>query len=220
MTCEEAETALVLGGSPAATAHRAGCARCAAAAGRASALRRCLAAYQVGEPPPGHRERTLAAAAALLAARAARLRGPRRRLVGALTVVLALLPLVIAANAQLVRTAHAVLSGFLPGYLTSYLVGSLALFLAHAARARLRRRAAAGRPTETPLAGGDPCLTPSPPNDAPTAPRRSGRRPSSAATAAAASTPARRPPAPGSARAGAARSPGSAPAWPRSSTSR
>jgi hypothetical protein len=44
-------------------------------------------------------------------------------------VVLGLLPLVVAADAQLVRIAHTILSGFLPPYLTTYLVGSLALFL-------------------------------------------------------------------------------------------
>jgi hypothetical protein len=130
MTCQEAETALVLGGSPEAIAHSESCARCSAAARRASALRSCLTAYPVGEPAPGHLERTMAAAAGLLAARAASLREPRRRLAWALAVVVALLPLVIAANAQLLRTAHAVLSGFLPGFLTTYLVGSLTLFLA------------------------------------------------------------------------------------------
>jgi hypothetical protein len=129
MTCEEAQTALVLGGSPEAAAHARGCARCAAAAGRATALRSCLSAYQPTEPLPGHRERTMAAAAGLLAARAASLRGPRRRLAGAVTVVLALLPLVVAANAHLLRLTHAFLGGFLPSYLTSYLVGSLTSFL-------------------------------------------------------------------------------------------
>ncbi len=130
MTCEEAETALVLGGSPGATIHRSGCLRCAAGAGQAIALGQRLQAYPVADPRPGSLERILAAAAPLLAENAARVREPRRRLVWALTAMAALLPLVVAANAQVVRTAHSLLSGFLPVYLTSYLVGSLALFLA------------------------------------------------------------------------------------------
>jgi hypothetical protein len=132
VTCEEAQTLGLLGGSDslAAARHRVACARCAAAQPRLDDLGRRLTAYRVEGPPPGHVERTLAAAAGLLAARAAGEREPRRRLGWAVTVVLGLLPLVIAANAQLVRTAHAVLSGFLPTYLTTYLVTSLSLFLA------------------------------------------------------------------------------------------
>src|SRR5687767_10885835 len=116
MTCAEAQTDLLLGGSPEATAHRTGCPACAAAAGRAALLHHRLAAYTVGEPGPGNIERTLAAAAPLLAARAAALRGPRRRLVGAVTVVLAVLPLLVVVDAQLVRAAHLLLSSFLPAY--------------------------------------------------------------------------------------------------------
>jgi hypothetical protein len=133
VTCEEAEVALVLGGSPEVAAHRATCARCAGAGERARHLRLRLDGWQVPDLPPDRIERditwTRAAAVQVLARRAARARGPRRRLAAALTVMAALLPLVLAANAQLVRTVHTLLSSFLPGYLTSYLVGSLAVFL-------------------------------------------------------------------------------------------
>jgi hypothetical protein len=80
----------------------------------------------VAEPLPGQLERTLAAAAVLLAAR----REPWRRLVRAVTVVLALLPLVAAANARLVRAAYELLAPWLPELVTVYLVGTLGLLLA------------------------------------------------------------------------------------------
>jgi hypothetical protein len=128
VTCEEARALLLLGEARQAQDHARGCAGCAAVAARVVVLRARLDAYAVAAAAPAL-ERTLAAAAPLLAARRALLREPRRRLVGAMMVVAALLPVIVAFNAQLVRGAYAVLARWLPEYVTWYLVGSLALTL-------------------------------------------------------------------------------------------
>jgi hypothetical protein len=95
-----------------------------------AALRERLSAYRVADPGPGQIARTLSAAAGLLAARRELLRERRGRLVRALTVVVGLLPVVVAANAGLVRAAYEFLTPWLPSFLTVYLVGTLALTLA------------------------------------------------------------------------------------------
>jgi len=107
---------------PASTAHVQECARCHE---EAVALGKVTAALRAGatpEPPVALRRSTLAAAAPLLAERAAALaRGYRRRLVQAVAAALLPLPAVLVLDAYAVRALHWLLSTLLPAPVSTYL---------------------------------------------------------------------------------------------------
>jgi hypothetical protein len=127
--CDDVRPALLegepLGGE--AAEHVRSCARCAAEAETASALRRHLAAA----PPllsSGLSARVLAVAAPVLAANARR--AARRRLVRAIAAALVPLPLIVALDAVVLRGAYRLLAGLLSPALSLYVVVNYGALLA------------------------------------------------------------------------------------------
>ncbi len=129
ITCGNVLEALFLARDldPAATAHLQECARCREQATALAAVGARLRAATAPAPPPGLRRRTLAAAAPLLAERAAALaHGYRRRLTRAVAAALVPLPIVLALDAYAIRTLHAFLSALLPAPVSAYLAFNFA----------------------------------------------------------------------------------------------
>ena len=130
MTCDELLLHVLRHGGlpPGGEAHVAGCPRCAADLPALAPLGPALAPGSVPDPPPGLDARVLAAAAPLLAARVP----PPAwgQVARALAVALPALPAVLALNAWLVLTAHAVLATVLPEPLTLWLVSQYAVLAA------------------------------------------------------------------------------------------
>lgn len=120
-------------------AHRASCAECAALADGLAAVGRAVGALPAAEPPSELEARVLLAAAPLLAenARAAALAPTRslgafdgRRLAHALVPAILIFPLLVVADAWLLRFVHETLAGFLPRALSTWFVLSYAALLA------------------------------------------------------------------------------------------
>ncbi len=134
--CDEVRAA-ALRGEPASAAHAEHLAICASCREEQAGLARLASALAFEEPPappPGLVARTLAAAAPLLDehARAVRARAALswRRLALALAPAVLVLPVLVAADVWLLRSAYELLATLLPAPLTAYLVGSYALLLA------------------------------------------------------------------------------------------
>ena len=129
MTCDQALAALVLdrgtAAGKAAAAHLAGCDRCQAERNRAQGVGRALASHQVPEPAPAGRAQILAAAAPLLARRAAEARALRWRVVWAFAMALLPLPAILYANFKLLLAAHGLLLRWLPPSVCMYVVACL-----------------------------------------------------------------------------------------------
>jgi hypothetical protein len=87
---------------------------------------RIFAAFEVPAAPADGQARTLAAAAPLLAARAAAHRTLRRQVAWALTLALLPLPVIVFANVKLLTAAYHFLAPRLPPLLSLYLVGCVA----------------------------------------------------------------------------------------------
>jgi hypothetical protein len=130
MSCDEALVALALESPSDARHHLDRCPRCSADARAARTLAGRLAAYDVPAPGQGQLARTLASAAPLLARRAQQARARRQRLAPPIAVAVGLLPLVVLADAWLVRVVHALLAPLLPPVLSAYLVVSFGSLLA------------------------------------------------------------------------------------------
>lgn len=120
-------------------AHRASCAECAALADGLADVGRAVGALSPVEPPPDLDARVLLAAAPLLAenARAAAVARTRslgafdgRRLAHALLPAILVFPLLVVADAWLLRFVHETLAGFLPRALSTWFVLSYAALLA------------------------------------------------------------------------------------------
>lgn len=127
--CDQALAALVLArgaaAGNAAAAHLAGCARCQAERARVEGVAHALVRHQVPAPAAGSQARILAAAAPLLARRAAEARALRGRVIRAFTLALLPLPAILYANLKLLLAAHALLLRWLPASLSMYLVACL-----------------------------------------------------------------------------------------------
>ncbi len=119
--------------------HRASCAECAVLADGLAAVGRAVATWPPAEPPSDLDERVLLAAAPLLAenARAAAVVRTRSlgafdggRLAHALVPAILLFPLLVVADAWLLRFVHETLAAFLPRALSTWFVLSYAALLA------------------------------------------------------------------------------------------
>lgn len=130
ISCEAVQTMRVLGEAldAAATAHLAGCPRCRADEQVVRHLGNALAEGAVPEPSRLLGARVLGAATPLLRLNARR--AGWADLTRAVAAALVPLPVIIVLDAYLVRAAHAVLSAFLPGPLSFYVVFNYALLLA------------------------------------------------------------------------------------------
>ncbi len=125
MTCDDALLALVLqDDDPAARAHVASCAACAADGPAAITVRAALAAHPVAEPAGGHAEAILRAAAPLLAINAERARRRRTTVARAIAASLVPLPLLVLLNLEMLRTIHGWLVAVVPSALGAYLIAS------------------------------------------------------------------------------------------------
>jgi anti-sigma factor RsiW len=132
-TCDDILEALFLSHDldPAAAAHvQAHLQECPACGAQAAGIEKVSAVLRASttlEPPPALGRRTLAAAAPLLAERAAALaRGYRRRLTQAVAAALLPLPAVLALDAYAVRALHGFLSVVLPSPVSAYLAFNFA----------------------------------------------------------------------------------------------
>jgi hypothetical protein len=123
--CDELLASVLLGRrlDAEAAAHVERCGRCRAEEPVVQAVSQVLAAWTVPEPPAGLGERILLAAAPALARNAQVAWRPGwREIAGAVAVALLLLPVVVTADAMVLRAVYDGLRTILPGMLSAYLV--------------------------------------------------------------------------------------------------
>jgi len=129
IACDDVLEAVFLGAEldPAATAHVRECPRCGQEEPALRAIAATLGADVAPAPLAALGQRTLAAAAPLLAGHAAAAeRSYRRHLGRAVAAALLPLPLVLVLDAYVVRGLHAALSVLLPAIVSTYLAFNFA----------------------------------------------------------------------------------------------